>query len=226
MDHKPEETTNGFSTFFRLTLLRNVLFTIGAIALFFSGVIVYGIILNLRAFTLSEAMSQKGFTELENVNILVDRKTYTLNLYEDTVFVKSYRVSFGRNLSDKKKRQNDGATPVGIYKVCDIQKDYKYYKFIKINYPNLEDAAEALRKSFITQKQFNQLKFEYYYENCTNSETVLGGEIGIHGIGRLNPIFKNLPFVYNWTDGSVALCNEDLDEILKVIREGTKVVIK
>ena len=111
------------------------MFTIGAIALFVSGVIVYGIILNLRAFTLSEAMSQKGFTELENTNILIDRKTYTLSLYEDTVFVKSYRVSFGRNLNDKKKLQDDGATPVGIYKVCDIQKEYKYYKFIKINYP-------------------------------------------------------------------------------------------
>lgn len=226
MDNKPEEITNGFSTLFKLTLLKNVLFTIGAIALFVSGVIVYGIILNLRAFTLSEAMSQKGFTELENTNILIDRKTYTLSLYEDTVFVKSYRVSFGRNLNDKKKLQGDGATPVGIYKVCDIQKEYKYYKFIKINYPNLEDAAEALRKSLITQKQFNQLKFEFYYEGCTNSATALGGEIGIHGIGRLNPIFKNLPFVYNWTDGSVALCNEDLDEILKVISEGTKVVIK
>jgi hypothetical protein len=92
MDNKPEEITNGFSTLFKLTLLKNVLFTIGAIALFVSGVIVYGIILNLRAFTLSEAMSQKGFTELENqVNILIDRKTYTLSLYEDTVFIKSYQ---------------------------------------------------------------------------------------------------------------------------------------
>jgi murein L,D-transpeptidase YafK len=106
------------------------------------------------------------------------------------------------------------------------KRTYKYYKFIKINYPNLEDASEALRKSLITQKQFNQLKFEFYYEECTNCQYSLGGEIGIHGIGRLNPIFKNLPFVYNWTDGSIALCNEDLDEILTVISEGTKVVIK
>lgn len=121
--------------------------------------------------------------------------------------------------------QDDGATPVGIYKVCDIQKEYKYYKFIKINYPNLEDAAEALRKSLITQKQFNQLKFEFYYEDVLIPPLLLAVKLE-YGIGRLNPIFKNLPFVYNWTDGSVALCNEDLDEILKVISEGTKVVIK
>lgn len=47
-----------------------------------------------------------------------------------------------------------------------------------------------------------------------------------YGIGRLNPIFKNLPFVYNWTDGSIALSNEDLDEILTVTKQGTQVVIK
>ncbi|HQJ45413.1 MAG TPA: L,D-transpeptidase, partial [Ignavibacteriaceae bacterium] len=55
---------------------------------------------------------------------------------------------------------------------------------------------------------------------------VLGGNIGIQGIGRLNYVFKNLPFVYNWTDGSIALSNEDLDEIIKVIKPGTQIVIK
>lgn len=55
---------------------------------------------------------------------------------------------------------------------------------------------------------------------------MLGGNIGIHGIGRLNPIFKNLPFVYNWTDGSIAISNESLDELLSVINTGTQVVIK
>ncbi|MDP2366599.1 MAG: L,D-transpeptidase family protein, partial [Ignavibacteria bacterium] len=136
------------------------------------------------------------------------------------------RVSFGRNLSDKKKLSNDGATPVGDYKICNISNNHIYYKFLQINYPNLEDAAEALRKSFITQKQFDELKFDFYYEECVNPNTVLGGQIGIHGIGRLNPVFKNLPFVYNWTDGSIALSNEDLDEILSVINTGTKVVIR
>ncbi|MCK7523249.1 MAG: L,D-transpeptidase [Ignavibacteriales bacterium] len=58
--------------------------------------------LTLRQVPLSEAMAQKGFRNLSDVNLVVDRKTYTLNVYEDTVFIKSYRVSLGRNLSDKK----------------------------------------------------------------------------------------------------------------------------
>jgi murein L,D-transpeptidase YafK len=226
MNSKPEEKTNSIIAFLSSPLLRNVIFTIGAMALFISGVIVYGVILNLREISLSEAMTQKGFRTLNDVNLIVDRKTYTLSLYEDSVFIKAYRVSLGRNLSDKKKLNDDGATPIGTYKICNISNNETYYKFLKLNYPNLEDASDALRKSLITQKQYNQLKFEFYYEECVSSQTVLGGDIGIHGIGRLNPIFKNLPFVYNWTDGSIAMSNESLDEILSVISTGTQVVIK
>jgi murein L,D-transpeptidase YafK len=226
MNPEPEVNNNSVIEFLGNPLLRNVIFTIGAIILFISGVIVYGVILNLRQVPLSEAMAQKGFRNLSDVNLVVDRKTYTLNVYEDTVFIKAYRVSLGRNLSDKKKLSEDGTTPIGTYKICSISNHQTYYKFLKINYPNLEDASEALRKSLITQKQFNQIKFEYYYEECVSSNTVLGGNIGIHGIGRLNSIFKNLPFVYNWTDGSIALSNESLDEILSVIKIGTQVVIK
>ena len=39
-------------------------------------------------------------------------------------------------------------------------------------------------------------------------------------------IFKNLPFVFNWTNGSIAMSDENIDEIHSVIREGTEVVIK
>lgn len=226
METNSEKNNNKIVNIFKGTLIRNVLLTISAIALFFSGVLVYGVILKMREVPLKEAMLNKGFRKLENVNIIVDRKTYTLNVYEDTVLIKSYRASFGRNLLDKKKKFDDGATPVGNYKICSVADDKNYYKFVKINYPNLEDASEALRKSFITQKEFNQIKFEYYYEECVSYNPVLGGNIGIHGIGRLNPIFKNLPFVYNWTDGSIALSNEDLDEILKVIKPGTPIVIR
>jgi murein L,D-transpeptidase YafK len=217
---------NLIKSFFENSLLRNVLFTLGAIGLFFFGMIVYGIVLNLRDISLQEAMTNKGFTKLQDVNLVVDRKTYTLNLYEDTVFVKSYRASFGRNLQEKKKRANDGATPVGTYKICNIENDSSYYKFLRLNYPNLDDDVEALRQSLITQREFNELKFQFYYEDCVDDNTVLGGNVGIHGLGRLNAIFKNLPFVYNWTDGSIAISNENLDEILSVIKKGTKVVIK
>ena len=207
-------------------VLRNIIYLTFAIILFFFGVLVYGIILNLRNVPLSEAMIKNGFNEIEDPKIVVDRRNYTLGLYEDSVIIKTYRVSFGKSIHTPKSRAGDRATPVGTYKICKIDTAHKYHKFFQINYPNLDDAANALRKGWISQKEYNDIKFQYYYEGCTRFNNLLGVNIGIHGIGELNYIFKNLPFVYNWTNGSVAMSNEDIDEIYSVIREGTEVVIK
>jgi len=215
-----------FSNFINKNTVRNVFFMTAGIFIFIFGVIIYGIILNSLEDSLQEKMLEKGFTELKNVNLLIDRKNFSLSIYEDTVLIKSYRISLGRNVSVPKTKKDDEATPVGEYKICDLDTAHKYYKFLNLNYPNLEDAADALRRGVITQSQFDQLKFEFYYEDCPKLETELGGNIGIHGIGRLNYIFKNLPFVYNWTDGSIALKNESIDEILSITGKGTKVVIK
>jgi murein L,D-transpeptidase YafK len=206
--------------------VRNVLYIISAILLFMIGVIIYGIILNIREVSLEETMLEKGIVNITNANILIDRETYSLNLYDDTVFVKKYRVSFGRNIHHVKSIAGDEATPAGVYKICSIDTAHEFIIFFRLNYPNLEDASGALRKGWITQKEFDQLKFEFYYEGCTKYNRVLGGDIGIHGIGRLNYILKNLPFVFNWTNGSVAMSDEDIRELYSVVKEGTKVVIK
>jgi murein L,D-transpeptidase YafK len=206
--------------------LKNTIYFSGGIILFMFGVIAYGVVLNLKVVPLAEAMHSKGFTVLENPNIIIDRKTYTLNLYDDSVLIKSYRASFGRNVNTIKSRTRDGATPVGEYQICALDTTSKYHKFLRLNYPNLQDAAEALRMGWISQSTFDTLKFQYYYEGCTDGNTVLGGNIGIQGIGEYNYIFKNLPFVYNWTNGSIAISNESIDELFSVVKKGTKVVIK
>jgi len=207
-------------------VLRNVVYLTIAILLFFFGVLVYGIILNLRDIPLSEAMIKNGFTKITKPRIIIDRSNYSLGLYEDTVLIKNYRVSFGKSLHTAKSRAEDKATPVGTYKICRIDTAHKYHKFFQINYPNLDDATTALRKGWISQKEFNDIKFQYYYEECTRFHNLLGGDIGIHGIGELNYVFKNLPFVFNWTNGSIAMSDENIDEIYSVIKEGTEVVIK
>jgi len=214
------------SNYLNSVVARNIIYMTLAIILFFFGVIIYGIVLNLRQVSLSEAMEQNGLGDLKNVSLVVDRKTYTLSIYEDEILVKSYRASFGRMINRPKIKAGDGATPVGEYRICSIDTAVTYYKFFKINYPSLNDAVEALKKGWISQREFNDIKFQYYYENCTQFHRILGGNIGIHGIGRFNYILKNLPFVFNWTDGSIALCDEDIDELYSIIKVGTKVVIK
>jgi murein L,D-transpeptidase YafK len=207
-------------------VLRNVIYLTFAIIIFFFGVLSYGIILHLRDVPLSEAMFENGFTEIKNPSILIDRQNYTLSIYEDSVLIKNYRISLGNSVLTPKTRAGNKFTPVGFYKICNIDTTHKYHKFFQINYPNLDDAANALRKGWISQQEYNEIKFQFYYEGCTRFNNILGGNIGIHGIGRFNYIFKNLPFVFNWTDGSIAMSNENIDEIYSVIKRGTEVVIK
>ena len=214
------------SDYLNKDVLKNVIYLTFAIIIFFFGVIVYGIVLNLRDIPLSEALLKNGYTEITNPKIVVDRHNYTLGIYEDSVLIKNYKVSFGKSVQTPKTKAGDKSTPVGVYRICKIFIKHKYHKFFQINYPNLEDGAAALRKGWISQKEFNDIKFQYYYEGCTKYHHILGGDIGIHGIGELNYIFKNLPFVFNWTNGSIAMSDENIDEIYSVIREGTEVVIK
>jgi len=207
-------------------MLKNTLFFIGGIIVFIAGVIVYGIILNVREIPIKEAMASKGLKKLSNVNIIIDKRTFSLNVYEDTIFIKSYRAAFGRNHTSPKLASKDKATPSGKYEVYDIDVNSPYKIFILLNYPNINDIAEALRRGEIKEKEFNDLSYQFYYGCAINFNPALSDSIGIHGTGKLNFIFKNLPFVYNWTSGSVALSDEDIEELATIIKKGTKVVIK
>ena len=194
--------------------------------MFMAGVIIYGVILNLREIPLREAMAEKGIAKITHPNIVIDRRTYSLMLYQDTLLVKTYRANFGRNVNSPKKEAEDLSTPVGNYKICRIDTVSKYYKFFEINYPNLNDASDALIKGRISQAQFDTLKYDNDKGICPDPDTPLGGDMGIHGIGKLNYIFRFLPFNYNWTDGSVAISNEGIDELYSVVKKGTNVTIK
>lgn len=194
--------------------------------MFIAGVIVYGIVLNVREVPLREAMASKGFKKLSDVNIIVDKQNFSLNVYEDTVFIKSYRAVFGRNHSSPKLAVHDKATPTGKYEVFDIDTNSVYGIFILLNYPNIYDITEALRRGIITEKEFNDLRFQFFYGSAINYNPAFTDSIGIHGTGKLNFILKNLPFAYNWTSGSVALSDENIWELASIIKKGTKVVIK
>lgn len=205
-------------------MLKKIFFVSGGTLLFLIGCVLYGVILNLRNEPLSEIMKKKDIKELENVHLQVNKSKYSLILYSDTIEVKTYRAVFGRNNKPRKKAI-DKSTPIGEYAVCSIDSNFKYHRFIRINYPNVNDASEALRSGVISKKEFEKIKFDFFYSDCVTDSTQLGGNIGIHGIGQLNFVFKNLPFVYNWTDGSIAISNEDIDEILPYVKKGTKIVI-
>ncbi len=192
---------------------------------FFAGMITYGIILNIREVTLKEAMTEKQLTKLNNVYLVVNRKKYRLELYSDSILVKSYKAVFGKNFGTEKRSKDDYITPIGEYKICSIDTMSKFNKFFQINYPNEKDATEAYRNNFISKKDFLTLQKFWSNNDCPTEDTPINAVIGIHGMGRFNFIFKNLPFSFNWTNGSVSISDESIDELYPIIKIGTKVSI-
>lgn len=206
-------------------MVKNILYIIASATIFFAGLIFYGVILNFREVTLDEAMAEKGITKIVDAKLLVDRKNFRLELYSGKVLVKTYKAVFGKNNSLVKISKDDKVTPLGEYKICQMDTAVKYHKFLRFNYPNPSDAAEALTRGYLTKDEFDAVMLSHKLNECTPKETRLGSEIGIHGIGTYDVIFRNLPFSFNWTNGSIAVSNQNVDELYKVLKVGTPVSI-
>lgn len=207
-----------------MPVLRNVIYFILSALLFLSGVILYGILLNAREVTLREAMQQRGLAKLENVSIIIDRRNYRLGLYSGDLLIKNYKASFGR-MQGQKISIFDMVTPTGSFEICYRDSLSQYHRFLGLNYPSLIDAWEELQKGNITKGDYESIVRSYGTNGIPPHEILSRCAIGIQGIGKFNFIFKNLPFVFNWTNGSVALSNEAVDEISAAAPLGTRVKI-
>ncbi len=206
-------------------MLRNVIYISLSIILFFAGTLLYGIILNINELTLQESMKIKGIKKIDNPYLVVDRKNYYVELYSGNTKIKTYRAAFGKNRSSVKTAPDDFVTPVGEFKICEKIDSSEYYKKLMLNYPTLKDAAEGLKRGIISESEFHKIKSAQENNECPPFDTQLGGNISIHGLGKFNIIFKNLPFVFNWTNGSIAISNEGMDELFSVMKIGDDVKI-
>jgi murein L,D-transpeptidase YafK len=206
-------------------MLKNILYVSGGIAVFFAGLICYGIMLNVNEVTLAEALKQRGLYKLENIRLIVDRHNYRIELYSDKGLIKTYKAVFGKVNNTIKISKNDMVTPIGEYKICAIDTVSRFHKFLKLSFPNDKDAGEALKQGYITKKEFDAIMIAYNNNECPPKETELGSNIGIQGIGEYDFIFRNLPFSFNWTDGSIAVSNKSIDELYSVVKVGTPVKI-
>ena len=186
---------------------------------------VYGIILNVRENTLAEEMATLKIDSLRNVSLQVSLSKYRLYLYSDTILVKRYRISAGRDNYAKKEIGDDG-TPVGEYRICSIDSNHKFHMYFRIDYPNLRDIEEAYLEKSIASDEYDMIRRQLLRGECPSKSSILGGDLGIHGIGKLNFMFKNLPFIFNWTNGSIAMSDENIDELARVVKNGTKIIIK
>ncbi len=135
--------------------------------------------------------------------VVVKKSESRLYLLKSGRVIKSFHVVFGAHPKGHKHQRGDERTPEGRYTL-----DYKnahsaFYKSIHISYPNRRDRKRAARMGVDP-----------------------GGAIMIHGQKNGWDWLSFLSRYFNWTDGCIALSNEDMDEVWKAVGVGTPIEIK
>jgi murein L,D-transpeptidase YafK len=167
-------------------------------------------------FQVGDVFAQKIMSEIKNPNIVVEKKNRNLKLYDGKNIVKTYKISLGAVPVGDKEIEGDGKTPEGEFYVFTKNEKSAFFLSLGLSYPNKEDAARGLKANLITQAEYDEIFRAIEAKEMPLQKTKLGGEIYIHGGGC----------DADWTQGCMALENEEIQELFDVIAVGTTVVIK
>ena len=158
--------------------------------------------------------------------IEISKSDRILVVKQDKKTVKQYAIAHGRGGKGTKIRSGDNKTPTGTYRAIDFKTNSKFHFFIQLNYPNPLDAWRGYRNEVISAAEFKRIILAYRRKSLPPQSTGLGGYIGIHGIGRMTAEKSEIHEAHNWTEGCIAVKNEEINELRKYITLGTKVVIR
>ncbi len=158
-----------------------------------------------------------------------DEKGYVVRVYKsarhmelwlDGELEREFEVALGENPVGHKEAQGDKRTPVGTYYVAEKHLSSRFHRFIGLNYPNVEDANRGYEDGAISAGQWAELFVAEERGKSPAASTNLGGRIGIHGYGR-RPYIP----VIDWTDGCVAVSDEESEYLYQRLPLGTPVLI-
>lgn len=147
-----------------------------------------------------EPMDIQGAPEVSEV--VVRKEERRLYLLDGDEVIRSYRIGLGDNPSGHKLYEGDERTPEGDYTLDWRNSNSDFYKSIHISYPNEEDRELASAWGLNP-----------------------GGSIMIHGLPNDT---EGMEFAYlglDWTDGCIAVSNQEMDEIWQLVSDGTPIRI-
>ncbi|MFU7527774.1 L,D-transpeptidase family protein [Qipengyuania sp. ASV99] len=133
--------------------------------------------------------------------LLVDKSERLLIAYRQGQPIRAYRgLQFGDAPDGHKRFEGDERTPEGLYTVDTRNPQSSYHLSLRISYPNAEDRAFAARMGRSP-----------------------GGDIFIHGQPNALPFGR---MAGDWTDGCIALSNEEIEELWQIVPDGTPIEIR
>lgn len=151
---------------------------------------------------LAHASAAPTFDDTFIDKVLVVKSERQLHLISRGTTMKSYRVSLGKQ-PGAKEREGDQRTPEGFYWIDWRKTSDKYNLAMHISYPNAKDLARASRDGVPP-----------------------GSMIMLHG----TPLDEEYPewffHTLDWTEGCIALKNDDMQEIWNLVKNGTLIEIR
>ena len=135
--------------------------------------------------------------------IVVIKGKRVMLLMNNGEILKVYRISLGKQPVGHKSRQGDQKTPEGTYVIDSRITDSKFYLALHISYPNNSDI-----------------------KNAQGLGVDPGGNIMIHGTGDEYDWMGKFHNVVDWTDGCIAVTNDEIEEIWKFVDDGTVIEIR
>jgi L,D-peptidoglycan transpeptidase YkuD (ErfK/YbiS/YcfS/YnhG family) len=135
--------------------------------------------------------------------VLVEKKERRLTLLSKGEVIKTYKIALGGDPVGPKERQGDNKTPEGTYIIDSRNNNSDYHLSLHISYPNEKDKMRAKELGVSP-----------------------GGDIMIHGIKNGLAWVGALHAGIDWTKGCIAVTDEEMEEIYKLVPNGTIVEIR
>ncbi|WP_240695228.1 L,D-transpeptidase family protein [Corallincola luteus] len=128
-----------------------------------------------------------------------ERKMY---LFDGSRLIREFDVALGANPKGHKQQEGDERTPEGGYQLDYIKEDSSFYRAMHVSYPNELDKQSAKERGVSP-----------------------GGLIMVHGQRNRLGWLSLLSQRFNWTNGCIAITNDEMDEFLTLVPVGTVIDI-
>lgn len=135
-------------------------------------------------------------------SVVVFKSERKLLLYYMSKPLKTYSISLGDSPVGHKEKEGDEKTPEGLYSISGRNPNSKYHLSLRISYPNEQDKLNAEKNSYSP-----------------------GGDIMIHGLPNTTGFLEDYYINNDWTDGCIAVTNEEIEEIWGAVNDGTPIFI-
>ena len=157
----------------------------------------------LEAWRISAAETIAWSKRTGRVAIVVAKDEHTITLYDGGRAVVEYAAELGWNNTGDKRHQGDGATPEGRYRIVELKGRgrSRYHRAVLLDYPNQDDLRTLahLERAGAVPPGFRA-----------------GGLIEIHGGGGRGK---------DWTDGCIAVTDQEVEQLFRNVRVGTPVTV-